>query len=291
MQHLTVCVFLFICLRLLMSLTVASRPAMGASNRTYFICKALIGFCHYSIIAHLRAFIHYSLSQYPLFFDCLKRNSFLSNDKKLFLLRHYSFQFRSVTIISWKENFFPRQEVISIAIKPILLYQKCILPYRELSSLAVKCFLLHTKAFIVRTNPILLAWKSFLLYTKCLSLKPYIACLSQTVFCLSDTDFGQVVFCFCSSRIHFAASEIHFTRIQKHVGASRKHFVGMIIFFGASKKYFGRSKIQLLSSQIAPFTSEKVSCLENLQSLQEIKRSLTLNRIPYGERIDYLFTL
>jgi hypothetical protein len=59
LRHLTVCVFLFICLRLLMSLTFSSCPAMGASNRTYFIYKALISFCRHSIIAHLRAFIHY----------------------------------------------------------------------------------------------------------------------------------------------------------------------------------------------------------------------------------------
>jgi len=214
-----------------MSLPFASHPAMGASNRTYFICKALVSFCHQSIIAHLRAFFHYSLSLYPLFFDCLKRNSFLSNDKKLFLHQRYLPPFRNDTFcfeqdyfISWKETFFPRRGVISIAIKPILLYQKCILLYRNLSSLAIKWFLLYTKTFLVRTHPILLAWKSFLLSTKCLSLKPYIACLSQTVFCLSKIHFVQVRFYFCSSRIHFASSKVHFIRNKIYFTASKINF-------------------------------------------------------------------
>ena len=173
MQHLTVFLFLFTCFCLLMNFTLSSRLAIGASNRTYFICKVLIGFCHYSIIAHLRTFFHYSLSQYPLYFDCLKGNNSLSCDKKLFLFQHYlfplwmeTFCFEQERFISWKETLLPWREVISIAIKPILLYQKCILLYRKLSLLDAKCFLLHTKTFLVHTNPILLTVKSFLLPTK-----------------------------------------------------------------------------------------------------------------------------
>jgi len=254
---------LFICLCLLMSLTIASHSFMGASNRTYVIFKALIGFCCHSVIAHSRTVFHCSLLLYTLSLDYLKGNSFLSLDKKLFLFRHYSFplwnetfSFRQERIISWKETFLPTNKEICSTIKAILLYRKHIILFPKCVLLSLKCFLLHAKAFLIRINSFLLAWKTFSLSIKCLSLKPYIPCLRQTVFGSSDKHFGQAIF---------------------YVGSSRKHF--------------GASRIQLLSSQTASFTGKKVFCLGNIQSFQEIKHLVTLNINPYGEGTDSLFTL
>ena len=220
-----------ICLRLLMSLTFASHSAIGASNRTYFICKALVSFCHLSIIALLRAFIHYSLYQFPLFFDYLKRNSFLSNDKKLFSHQRYLFQFRSNAFcfeqdssISWKETFFPRNKIISIGAKTILLYNKCVLLSSKLVLLYIKNFLLHVKSSLLCTNYILLAQKALLLSIKCLLLKPYICCLIQTVFCLGYKHIGQMIFYFGSCEKYLLRHQIHFRENQNDFEGSRQYF-------------------------------------------------------------------
>jgi len=200
-----------------MSLTVASRPAMGASNRTYFICKALVSFCHQSTIAFLRVFFHYSLYQLPLYFDCLKGNNSLSKDKKLFLLQHYLFPFRSNTFcfeqdcsISRKETFFPRNRTITIDVKAILLYRKYVLLSSECLLLHIKSFLLHAETFLLRTNYILLAWKTFLLPMECLLLKTYIWCLKQTAFCLSYKYFVQIIFYIGSRKIYYIRSQKDF---------------------------------------------------------------------------------
>jgi len=217
LSHLTIYLFLCICLRLLMSLTFASHSAIGASNRTYFICKALISFSHQSIIALLRAFFHYSLSLYPLYFHCLKGNNSLSLDKRLFLLQRYLSPFRSNTFcfeqecfISWKETLFPRNRTITIDVKAILLYRKYVLLSSKCLLLHIKSFLLHAETFLLRTNYILLAWKTFLLPMECLLLKTYIWCLKQTVFCLSYKYLGQKIFYIGSRKIHYIRSQKDF---------------------------------------------------------------------------------
>ena len=228
---LTIYLFLFICFNLRMALPSILRLAIGASNCTYFICKALISLCHLSIIAYLRVDFHYSLSQYPLFFDCLKGNSSLSSDKKLFLLRRYlrplrknAFNFEQDSFCSWIETLFPRNKTIIMGIKTILLYLNCFL-------LNLKCFSLHTITFLLRVECFLLGWKTFLLSLKCLWLESYTACLRENISCLSQKHFDQEIFYVCSS-------EKHLRRSQKHFVVSKIVFSLMMILFIQSKKVF-----------------------------------------------------
>ena len=140
MSHLTVFLFLFTCLRLLMILIIALCPTIGRFNCTYFTTKALISFDHCSIIALLRAFIHYSLYQLTLFSDYLKGNNSLSKDKKLFLLQHYLFPFWMESFIPWKETFNPFQNSFIKNLKGIFPAIKTFFPYP-------KCFCKPTKTF------------------------------------------------------------------------------------------------------------------------------------------------
>lgn len=136
-----------------MSLTVASRPAIGASNRTYLICKVLIGFCHYSIIAHLRTFFHYSLSQYPLYFDYLKGNNSLSCDKKLFLFQHYLFPLWMESFIPWSETFNPLQNYFIKNLKGIFPDIKTFFSYPKCFCKLMKtfCMLMKTSWRLIKT--------------------------------------------------------------------------------------------------------------------------------------------
>jgi len=173
LSHLTTYLFWYICFCLRMATTFISCLTIGTINRTYFICKALVRFCHLSIIALLRTFIHYSLYQLPLFFDYLKKNSFLSNDKKLFLLQHYLFPLWMETFIPWKESFNPFQNCFIKNLKRIFPDIKTFSPYPKCFHKLMKTFCMlmktswrHIKTFCELKVAALPGTKTFLMLMK-----------------------------------------------------------------------------------------------------------------------------
>ena len=116
-------------------------------NCIYFICKALISFFHHSIIARQRTVFLCSLSLFPLFFNCLKSNSFLSNDKKLFLLQQYSFLFWRETFNPWNECFRPIRSSFTKNPRRIFPDKKTFFPCPTSFCITIKTFCIPAKIF------------------------------------------------------------------------------------------------------------------------------------------------
>jgi hypothetical protein len=188
---------------------------IGAINRTYFICKALISFFHHSIIAHLRTAIHCSLSLYPLFFDCLKRNSFLSIGKKLFLLQQYSFPFRKESFIPWSETSSPIQNCFNKNPKRIFPDIKTSFPYPKSFFKLMKSFykLMKTSWRLIKTFCELKV--AYFPWTKTFLMLMKTFCSLMKTFQIRKTIFIPGRECSCSIKKHSISLKPPALSIQK----------------------------------------------------------------------------
>ena len=224
LQHLTVFLFLFTCFCLLMNFTLSSRLAIGASNRTHFICKALVSFCCQSIIALLRVFFHYSLSLYPLYFHCLKGNNSLSCDKKLFLLQHYLFPLWMESFIPWSETFSPLQNYFIKNLKETFPDIKTFCPYP-------KSFCKLTKTFykLMKTS-----WRL---------MKTF--CMLKVAYFIETKTFWRLMKTFCSLMKTFQIRKAILIPGRECSCSIKKHSIGLNPPTLSSQKVFIRLKVLL----------------------------------------------
>jgi len=257
LSHLTICLFWYICFCLRMATTFISRLTIGATNRTCFIYRTFVALCQRYIIARERIIFHYSLSQFTLFFLYLKVNSFLSNDKKLFLFRHFSLPPWIESLIPWKETFNPLQNYFIKTMKRIFPDIKTSFPYPKNFFKLMKSFykLIKTSwrliktfcelkvAYFPGTKTFLMLMKTFCSLMKTFSIRKAIPIRGREHSCsIKKHSISlkppalSIQKVFISLTIPFGQGGEHFVSIQK-VFVSIKHlFVSLKHLFITLKK-------------------------------------------------------